>query len=170
VRRVSRSVGIYVAALATVLAVLTAIGCGGSEGDERLTVEEYQAERLDIRDDFASAYERFVVGGFDQPSLVELAIVCDEFGGIVNDLAVRLEPLDPPAGMTSSHAKLVEGFQEFGSFLHDLATKIRTLPAAQAEKLVNETFSGGTFDPSRVPAAAKIDDALGEDAANRPVP
>ena len=168
-RRVSRSVGIYVAALATVLAVLTAIGCGGSEGDERLTVEEYQAERLDIRDDFASAYERFVVGGFDQPSLVELAIVCDEFGGIVNDLAVRLEPLDPPAGMTSSR-QARRGLPEVRSFLHDLTTKFRTLPAAQAEKLVNETFSGGTFDPSGVPAAAKIDDALGEDAANRPVP
>ena len=166
-RRVSRSVGSNVAALAAVLAVVTAIGCG-SDGAERLTMEEYQEERLDIRDDLASVYERFVVAGLDQPSLVELAIVCDEFGEIVNDLAVRLEPLDPPAGMATSHVELVEGFQELGSFLHDFATKIRTLPAAQVEKLVNETFRGGTFDPSRVPAATKIDEVLGEVTESHP--
>ena len=61
-RRVSRSLGIYIAAMAVILAVLTAIGCGGSEGDGRLTVEEYQAESLDVRDEYASVYERFVVG------------------------------------------------------------------------------------------------------------
>ena len=117
---------------------------------------------------FASVYERFVVAASHQPSLVELAIVCDEFGEIVNDLAVRLEPLDPPAGMATSHVELVEGFQELGSFLHDFASKIRTLPAAQVEKLVNETFRGGTFDPSRVPAATKIDEVLGEVTESHP--
>ena len=166
-KRWSRSVGIYVAAVAVILAVLSAIGCG-SEGDDRLTAEEYQEERRDIRDDFASVYERFVVGGFDQPSFVELAIVCDEVAEIVNDLAVRLEPLDPPAGMTTNHVELVEGFQELGSFLHDFATKIRTLPAAQVEQLVDETFRGGRFDPSRVPAAAKIDEALEEVTKSHP--
>ena len=167
-RRVSRSLGIYIAAMAVVLAVLTAIGCGGSEGDGRLTVEEYQAESLDVRDEYASVYERFVVGGVHQPSLVELAIVYDEFGEIVNDLAVRLEPLDPPTEMTTSHVRLVEGLQELSAFLHDFATKIRTLPAAQAEKLVNETFRDGTFDPSVVPATTKINEALGEVTESRP--
>ena len=45
-------------------------------------LEEYQAERLDIRDDFPSAYERLWL---DQPSLVELAISINEFGGIVDN-------------------------------------------------------------------------------------
>ena len=99
---------------------------------------------------------------------MELAIVYDEFGEIVNDLAVRLKPLDPPAEMTTNHAKLVEGFEELSAFLHDFATKIRTLPAARAEKLVSETFGGDKFDPSRVPAATKINDALGEVTESRP--
>ena len=161
-RRTSRSVRVYLAPVAAILVVLSAVGCGSSGADERLTVEEYQAERLDIRDDFASVYERFVVDGFDQPSLVELAIVSDEAAELFNDLAGRLEPLKPPAEMTSNHATLVEGFQELGSYLHDFATKIRTLPAAQVEKLVAETFPGGTFDSARVPAAAKIAEALEE--------
>ena len=37
---------------------------------------------------------------------------------------------------------------------------IRTLSAVQAEKLVDETFSGGTFDPVHAPAASKIAEAL----------
>ena len=88
-------------------------------------------------------------------------------GGITGlALAHALEKAAEPCDV-----KLVEGFQELGSFLHDFATMIRTLPAAQVEKLVNETFRGGTFDPSSVPAATKIDEALGEleeleDAAN----
>jgi hypothetical protein len=152
----------HVMALAVVLAALTAIGCGASEGDRRLTTEEYQEELLDIRSDFTSVFARVVDGDLDQVSPAERAIVWDELGEILNDLAVRLEPLNPPAELTTSHVELAEGLRELGSYLHDVATKIRTLPAVQVEKLVDETFRGGTFDPSRAPAVAKIEDALGE--------
>ena len=133
-RRGNQSVGIYVAALAVVLAVLTVIGCGGSEGDERLPTASIRRSASTSATTTPPCTSASWSVALTSQSLVELAIVCDEFGEIVNDLAVRLEPLDPPAEMTTSRIGLVEGLQELSAFLHDFA-EIQTLPAARAGSL-----------------------------------
>jgi mono/diheme cytochrome c family protein len=139
-----------------------AAGCGGGESSDRLTKEEYLQEFEGIVSDLEAEFGGLLEGDLDTSDFDALADQVDQLGDGFDELTGRVEALNPPEEVQQTHDKLVEGLDEFAGWAHDLADKVRTAPASELVALLEEYGFSGEFDPTKIPGADKIQEAIDE--------
>jgi hypothetical protein len=134
-----------------VLAVVFVAGCGGDDGGGRTaSAKQVYAQQLAA----ASKPLQQAFSDADQAganvSSTQIVGHLDEQAATVEDTVKKMEAIKPPAGLASTHRKLVDGLRQLaGSFrkgaeaarrkdTKSLATALRTLPTSTGVKKLTE--------------------------------
>jgi mono/diheme cytochrome c family protein len=146
------------------LVVAVVAGCGGGDGggDERLSKDEYLQEFRAIGDDLQSTFAEFESPDVDTTDLDAVAELTVRVGDSFDEIGDRVGALTPPEEVQGAHDKLVDGLHEFAVWFRDLADQIRTTPAPELQNQLEELGLLGEFDPTKVEAAQKIQEAVDE--------
>jgi hypothetical protein len=133
-----------------VLAVVFIAGCGGDDGGGKASAKQVYAQQLadagkPLQETFSDADQ---AGG--NVSSAQIIGHLDEQATTVEDTVKKMEAITPPAGLESTHRKLVAGLRQLaGSFrkgaeaarrkdTKSLATALRTLPTSTGVKKLTE--------------------------------
>lgn len=133
-----------------VLSVVFAAGCGGDDGGGKASAKQVYAKQLaaagkPLQETFSDADQS---GG--NVSSAQIVGHLDEQATTVEDTVKKMQAIKPPAGLETTHRKLVAGLRQLaGSFrkgaeaarrkdTKSLATALRTLPTSTGVKKLTE--------------------------------
>jgi hypothetical protein len=133
-----------------VLAVVFAAGCGGDDKDSKASAKQVYAQQLaDAGKPLQQAFSDSDQAGANVSS-AQIIGHLDEQAATVEDTVKKMQAIAPPAGLESTHRKLVAGLRQLaGSFrkgaeaarrkdTKSLATALRTLPTSTGVKKLTE--------------------------------
>lgn len=139
-------------ALVVVVAVLAVVvaGCGGDDGGDKASSKQVYAQQLaaagkPLQEAFADADQASA-----NVSSAQIVGHLDEQAATVEDTVKKMQAIKPPAGLASTHRKLVDGLRQLaGSFrkgaeaarrkdTKSLATALRTLSTSTGVKKLTE--------------------------------
>jgi hypothetical protein len=133
-----------------VLAVVFVAGCGGDDGAGKPSAKQAYAQQLaDAGKPLQQAFADADQAGANVSS-AQIVGHLDEQATTVEDTVKKMQAIKPPAGLESTHRKLVAGLQQLaGSFrkgaeaaqrkdTKSLAAALRTLPTSTGVKKLTE--------------------------------
>jgi hypothetical protein len=132
------------------VAAIVVAGCGGDDGDGKASAKEVYAQQLaEAGKPLQQAFSDADQAGANITS-AQIIGHLDEQAATVEDTVAKMEAIKPPAGLASTHRKLVAGLRQLaGTFrkgaeaarrkdTKSLTTALRTLPTSTGVKKLTE--------------------------------
>jgi hypothetical protein len=136
--------------LSAVLAVVVIAGCGGDDTDSKASAKQVYAQQLaDAGKPLQEAFSDADQAGANVSS-AQIIGHLDEQAATVEGTVKKMEAIKPPAGLASTHRKLVSGLQQLADSFRkgaeaarrkdtkSLTTALQALPKSTGVKTLTE--------------------------------